>query len=69
MIPKVGDSIEKDGKLYLVTGLTDNEKGSKVVVWESKGTSGACMPSIWNEWVNGYDERKRRSQPKPNEYF
>jgi len=57
---KIGDVVEVDGKTRIVTGFLKNKNDDTIVIWAQKRDVGGCMPSIWEEWVNGFDSRRRR---------
>lgn len=49
----VGDTVIVGTLIREVTGFTVNNCGDKVVLWKSKRETGACVPSLWFDWVEG----------------
>jgi len=49
---QVGDQAIVAHEIREVTSLVRNIKSDLVIVWESKYGSGACVPSLWADWLN-----------------
>lgn len=49
---EIGDEAIVEREIREVTNLIRNTKNDLVVVWESKYSGGACVPSLWLDWLN-----------------
>lgn len=55
---RIGEVIEvslgnNKSELRTITDIVSNTENNPVVVWASKNSEGACMPSIWDGWKTG----------------
>lgn len=57
----VGDQATVSGETRTVIDLKRNTEGGIVVVWSAAGKqTGGCVPSVWAEWAEGLDQKRRR---------
>ncbi len=68
MKTKPGDIVEVNKKLRIITSIEKNVSGRPIVLWTCQKDVGVCMLSIWEEWVKGFDSRKRRGQSSKYDY-
>lgn len=57
---KARDTVTFDNETREVTDIINNTENKPVVVWASRRSVGACMPSVWNEWKTGKSSYPRR---------
>jgi len=72
-----GQSIWHDNYKKTIKRLFKNSQNKTIIEWVSKqpgNNIGTVVPTIWNEWKNGIDQRDRRAcdlcacRPKPHRY-
>jgi len=59
---RVGDMVWVQNEARTITRLFQNKHGGGIVEWESRHNMGACMASIWQEWVDGVDLEENRAR-------
>jgi hypothetical protein len=60
---QVGDQVTVNDGTRTVMELKNNTEGGIIIMWASDHAIkqvGGCAPSMWMEWVDGLDMRKRR---------
>jgi len=68
-MPKIGDKVEVNKVTYTVNDIVQNIDGAPIIIWRSKKDTGGCTPSLWNEWVEGFSQYRRRGQFVPEHEF
>lgn len=53
---EIGEQVIVGKEIRELQELISNAKGDLVVIWRSKYGSGACVPSLWNDWRQGSGE-------------